>query len=126
MDWNETNTLVMQFLASVSQKVRQCQQEQGQQDASLYENKQEDYEGVQSTLQTQLTIQGVSTLNPPQPVVPSPGPGVSSIASTSVIPTSTSGEEQTVCFAHKKTISINIISTLGNRTHACRQHRNDL
>ena len=109
MDWNETNTLVMQFLASVSQEMRQRQQEQEQepQDASLYENTQEGQLQTPVALESDSTVPyGASTFstkaNPPHPVFPSSGPSISSTVSTSNPDNGDNNGDSSVCVAHNQ------------------------
>ena len=113
------DTLVMQFLASLSQEMhqrqREQQQEQEQQHASSHENKEEDDERGESTLQPKLSHENDSIfpsgtdvfsaqLNPPQPVFPLANPRVIPIASTFVISATFKGsdEEPPVCVAPKQ------------------------
>ena len=136
MDWTETNTLVMQFLASVSEEMRQREQEQEEEEeeheASLHEE-------VHPTQPTQLSFpthslspQGDGAFStppePPKPVLASGVGGMSATASTSVVTSSSTSDtgqsgnnddKPPVCKASFVNSSlIDSVCTLDNRREA--------
>lgn len=93
-DWNETNNIVVQFLAAATREIRERQQEH--QNSTIYENSPQIYEEAplfqpepptpHDNATSYDTTSFGTPLRPPQPVFPSPGHTMNANASTNDIP----------------------------------------